>query len=133
MVAQRNHPRRRVFPFMRRRSLIDFVYLPHVISLIVIAAVMHQTTVAAAPPQSVEKIVSVSKDLKKHLRIASSLEIRIVENNRLALSKQPMPDRPSDFLLLIDTRFLERLDKEELRAALAHELGHVWIFTHHPY
>jgi hypothetical protein len=24
-------------------------------------------------------------------------------------------------------------DDDELRAALAHELGHVWIFTHHPY
>jgi predicted Zn-dependent protease len=29
--------------------------------------------------------------------------------------------------------FLRMLDDDELQAALAHELGHVWIFTHHPY
>jgi predicted Zn-dependent protease len=25
------------------------------------------------------------------------------------------------------------LDDNELSASIAHELGHVWIFTHHPY
>jgi predicted Zn-dependent protease len=29
--------------------------------------------------------------------------------------------------------FLLMLDEDELRAALAHELGHVWIYTHHPF
>ena len=28
---------------------------------------------------------------------------------------------------------LELLTREELEAAIAHELGHVWVFTHHPY
>lgn len=26
-----------------------------------------------------------------------------------------------------------QLNEDELRAAVAHELGHVWIFSHHPY
>ena len=25
------------------------------------------------------------------------------------------------------------MSHEELDAAMAHELGHVWVFTHHPY
>jgi hypothetical protein len=25
------------------------------------------------------------------------------------------------------------LSEEDVRAVIAHELGHVWIFTHHPY
>ena len=29
--------------------------------------------------------------------------------------------------------FLDGLDPDELRTIVAHELGHVWIFTHHPY
>ena len=29
--------------------------------------------------------------------------------------------------------FLPSLERDELRAIIAHELGHVWIFTHHPY
>src|SRR5262249_18600428 len=29
--------------------------------------------------------------------------------------------------------FVRLLDDEELTAALAHELAHVWIYTHHPF
>ena len=29
--------------------------------------------------------------------------------------------------------YLELLSEAEVEAALAHELGHVWIYTHHPY
>ena len=32
-----------------------------------------------------------------------------------------------------EAAFLNGLDDEELRAVIAHELGHVWIYTHHPY
>ncbi len=37
------------------------------------------------------------------------------------------------FLLTFDEAFLATLNQDELRAVIAHELGHVWIFTHHPY
>ena len=36
-------------------------------------------------------------------------------------------------MLSLDRNFLDTLDDSELTAAIAHELGHVWIFTHHPY
>ena len=118
---------------MRRRSLSRFVYLPQAIFLALIALVTHSTMLSAASHQNAKKIVSVSKELKKKLRIANSLEIKIVESNPMGLSVQPIPQHHGDFLLLVDINLLSRLDKEELRAALAHELGHVWIYTHHPY
>ena len=35
--------------------------------------------------------------------------------------------------MAFEERFLTGLDQDELKAIAAHELGHVWIFTHHPY
>jgi hypothetical protein len=37
------------------------------------------------------------------------------------------------FEVCFDEHFLAGLDPEELRAAVAHEVGHIWIFSHHPY
>jgi hypothetical protein len=35
--------------------------------------------------------------------------------------------------LLIERAFLDSLDDSDTAAAIAHELGHVWLSTHHPY
>jgi predicted Zn-dependent protease len=37
------------------------------------------------------------------------------------------------FTLSLQEDFLDTLSEDELKAVIAHELGHVWIFTHHPY
>jgi hypothetical protein len=42
-------------------------------------------------------------------------------------------DTDKGFLLSVEEEFIGELTDEELQAAVAHELGHVWIFTHHPY
>ena len=45
-------------------------------------------------------------------------------------------DRPNvegGFRLSFENSFLNELTQGELMAVVAHELGHVWIFTHHPY
>ena len=49
------------------------------------------------------------------------------------MSVEAPTDPKKAFLLTIDASFLDTLSDEELEAAIAHELGHVWIFTHHPY
>jgi len=33
----------------------------------------------------------------------------------------------------VDAAFLDQLTDDELEAAIAHELGHLWVFTHHPF
>lgn len=37
------------------------------------------------------------------------------------------------FRLAFEEGFLNTLTERELAAAIAHELGHVWIFTHFPF
>ena len=37
------------------------------------------------------------------------------------------------FRLNVEEAFVKGLSDAELMAAVAHELGHVWIFTHHPF
>jgi len=37
------------------------------------------------------------------------------------------------YRLLIDRKFMEQLDDDDVVTAISHELGHVWIFTHHPF
>jgi hypothetical protein len=37
------------------------------------------------------------------------------------------------YRLEMEADFFASLAPDELEAAVAHELGHVWVFTHHPY
>jgi len=87
---------------------------------------------ASSGGRSIRKLTDIVENLKKRLEIPNAVEIRIVPNNKLAFSVEPA-DHHGDFLLSVDTRFLDLLDDEELTAGLAHELGHVWIYTHHPF
>lgn len=57
----------------------------------------------------------------------------VVEREPLAASVRPEKARPGTFHLSLRDDFLASLTDEEVEAAIAHELGHVWIYTHHPY
>ncbi|MBI2822497.1 MAG: hypothetical protein HYX74_09755 [Acidobacteria bacterium] len=57
----------------------------------------------------------------------------IVPENKWLASTQRCEIQEGAFALLFDERFLTSLDEEDLRAVVAHELGHIWIFTHHPF
>jgi hypothetical protein len=46
---------------------------------------------------------------------------------------QPVGGGPVTFQMTFEERFLTGLDDDDLKAIVAHELGHVWIFTHHPF
>jgi hypothetical protein len=71
--------------------------------------------------------------LRAALPISSAVEVVVVNYHPLVFSVEAMDKRKEKFLLSMEFGFLLRLDDDELRAALAHELGHVWIYTHHPY
>ena len=80
-----------------------------------------------------EKLQSLVSNLKTRLSISVPVVVSIVPTEPLVMSAKP-PAGPHDpFLLSVDAAFLDQLTDDELEAALAHELGHLWVFTHHPF
>jgi hypothetical protein len=61
------------------------------------------------------------------------VDVRIDENNPKMVSSEPLLGSMPGYRISFDRGFLERLSDDEITAAIAHELGHVWIFTHHPF
>jgi len=59
--------------------------------------------------------------------------VSIVAQDKLLVSVERIQDRDGVFALAFEGDFLDVLREDELTAVVAHELGHVWIFTHHPF
>jgi len=85
------------------------------------------------PSVQLEKLSAIVEQFRMQLGISEHISLVTVEGNKRLVSVRRPPDRASGFLVEFDEQFFGRLSEEERRAALAHELGHVWIFTHHPY
>jgi predicted Zn-dependent protease len=79
------------------------------------------------------RIQRVVDDLRVRLDIPDAVRVAISPDVPLVFAVEAPGNGSQMFRLTIDIRFLVRLTTDELRAALAHELGHVWVFTHHPY
>ena len=85
------------------------------------------------PRHDTHKIQTLVDDVKARLSIREDVTVAIVPANARLVSVQRIENRADAFLLSLEQRFLDDLDDQELEAVVAHELGHVWIFTHHPY
>ena len=79
------------------------------------------------------RLQEVTDDLRVALDILEQVRITIVDRNPLVMSVETRGGRSGPFTILADQQFINSLSNDELRAAIAHELGHVWIYTHHPY
>jgi hypothetical protein len=66
------------------------------------------------------------------LTMTHKVAVAVVPKNPLMVSVE-YTDTSTGFLLSVEEDFVSELTQEELEAAIAHELGHVWIFTHHPF
>jgi hypothetical protein len=72
-------------------------------------------------------------ELKTRLDIPQTVTAFIVPTNPLMASVGRDPADSGAFAVSFEAGFLDRLSDDELAAAVAHELGHVWIFTHFPF
>jgi Peptidase family M48 len=70
-------------------------------------------------------------DFRVRLSIPDAVVVSIISRNALVVSVERIND--GRFALSVEDGFLNTLNDDELNAVVAHELGHVWIFTHHPY
>jgi hypothetical protein len=84
-------------------------------------------------PTPASHVQSIVDELKERLAIPSAVTVSVVTSNPLLVSVEPARSDRGTFEMTFEEAFLAQLDDEELRAVIAHELGHVWIFTHHPY
>jgi hypothetical protein len=80
-----------------------------------------------------DRIRSIIEDLSVSLGISPRVAVRVLTGNTRLASVERDTTHLEIFQFSFEEDFLETLDESELRAAIAHELGHVWIFTHFPY
>jgi hypothetical protein len=78
-------------------------------------------------------LAQIAQELCGHLHLIDHIEVQIDEENSKMVSSEPLPGQAHAYRISFDREFLESLSDDEITAAIAHELGHVWIFTHHPF
>lgn len=78
-------------------------------------------------------IQALVDEFRGQLGVTSLVLVSVVPENKWLVSVERSRDQAGAFTLTLDAGFLQALSDDERRAVVAHELGHVWIFTHHPF
>ena len=88
---------------------------------------------AAAITTAAESVQGVVDEYRDTLGLTPTVKVVLVDENPRVVSVARDPGAPDTFVLAFERRFLVELTPAEVRAVVAHELGHVWIFSTHPY
>lgn len=81
----------------------------------------------------IASLQDLTDDLRTRLEINERVHVTLVDHNPLVMSVETLAGRTGPFVISIDKDFIHDLSREEVEAAIAHELGHVWIYTHAPF
>jgi hypothetical protein len=105
------------------------------ITLVIVSGLLIGPTARAeAPePRSANALQELVNTTRVRLGIDAAVSVALVPTNPLLVSVQPVDGTPATFRMAFDQGFLVGLEDDDLKAIVAHELGHVWIFTHHPF
>jgi hypothetical protein len=106
-------------------------------ALSVAVILLNVVPIASDPPILFNVKTTRARDMVEHLRaeldITAEIDITLVKYHPLVFSVEPEDSRKRRFRLSMEAGFLLILDDDELFGALGHEMGHVWVYTHHPY
>jgi hypothetical protein len=79
------------------------------------------------------QLQKLADGIRTRLGIERAVTVTLVDKNPYLVSVEAPANRDAAFVVRVEEQVLQLLSLDEIEAALAHELGHVWIFTHHPY
>jgi len=108
---------------------VVLLFLP---AIVFIASGFSMPTEKPSDSQSLQDLLP---GLKSRLHIPQDVDVAVVpaEERMVAVHRVRQAQADDRFTIQIDQKFFDSLSSEGLDAAIAHELGHVWIYSHHPY
>ena len=80
-----------------------------------------------------ESLEAIAEKFHKQLNLPVIVLVSIVSKDNHLVSVQRSKELKDTFIIQFERDFLSALAEEEMEAVIAHEMGHIWIFTHHPY
>lgn len=86
-----------------------------------------------ATAEAVRRVQETVDEVRTKLALPDEVTAVIVDTHPLVVAVEPMRGGAGTFRVSVEASFLDELTDHELEAVVAHELGHVWIFTHHPF
>src|SRR5262249_16051678 len=81
----------------------------------------------------VARLEETAQSLETAMGMHNRVRVLVVPENKLVISVEVLPAPEVGYQVVMERRFYEMLSDEEITAAIAHEIGHVWIYSHHPF
>src|SRR5688572_9638910 len=79
------------------------------------------------------RLAAIARRLGAELGVQIDIQVVVAKKNDRMVSVERASLKRDTFTVTFDRNFLSGLDQGEITAALAHEIGHIWIFCHFPY
>ncbi len=126
-VRSRECPRQK--PLLKTIHSNRFLWIP----LLLLSGIYLRAERSAAIIPAEQQIELIIQDFGPRLGITQQVSVSVVPAEARLVSVRSASGTGVVFQISFDSDFIQTLDHRELSAVVAHELGHIWIYTHFPY